>query len=138
MKMGTEHVVPLSRQAVAILRELHEQIGDGDLLFPSLRSNHRPISENTLNAGLRTLGIPSTELVSHGFRHTASTMLNELAWSPDVIELQLSHLDRNKVRATYNKAQRLPERRRMMEAWATHLDGLKVGGKVVPFRAKSA
>jgi integrase len=138
MKMGTEHLVALSKQAVQILRDLHSETGEGDLLFPSLRSNHRPISENTLNAALRTLGIPSTELVSHGFRHTASTLLNEQGWNGDLIELQLSHLDRNKIRATYNKALRLAERREMMQGWADYLDGLKAGGKVVPLRARRA
>lgn len=138
MKMGTEHLVPLSRQAVAILRTAYALTGDCELAFPGIRSPSRPMSENTLNAALRNLGIGQDELVSHGFRSMASTLLNEQGWHPDLIELQLAHVERNKVRGAYNKALRLAERRTMMQAWADYLDGLKAGGNVVAIRAKTA
>lgn len=89
------------------------------------------MSENTINAALRRIGYDSTEHVGHGFRAMASTMLNEQGFSPDIIERQLAHAPRNKVRAAYNRAQYLIERRRMMQAWADFLDGLKSGGKLV-------
>jgi integrase len=134
MKMREPHIVPLARQVVALLEDLQPITGDGRLLFPSLRSPERPISDNTINAALRRLGFSGDEHVGHGFRSTASTLLNEQGWHPDLIELQLAHVERNKVRSAYNKAQRLAERRQMMQAWADYLDGLKAGGKVVPIR----
>jgi len=135
MKMGEPHLVPLSTQAVAILRELQPLTGKGRFVFPSLRTRERPISENTLNAALRRLGYSTEEMTSHGFRAMASTLLNEQGYPPDVIELQLAHTERNKVRAAYNRAQRLEERRRMMQTWADYLDALKAGsGNVVPIR----
>jgi integrase len=134
MKMGEPHVVPLARQALAILRELQPFARGGRYLFPSLRTRDRPMSNNTINAALRRLGYSSEEQTGHGFRSMASTLLNEQGFPPDVIELQLAHAERNKVRAAYNKAQRLPERRKMMQAWADYLDGLRAGGTVVPIR----
>lgn len=125
MKMGTEHVVPLARQAVAILKDLRSMSGNRELLFPSIRTASRPISNNTLNAALRRLGYATDEQTPHGFRSTASTLLNEQGFHPDLIELQLAHQERNAVRAAYNKAQRLTERRQMMQAWADYLDRLK-------------
>lgn len=125
MKMGEQHIVPLSRRAAAILRELQILSGRGRYVFPSLLSAQRPMSNNTVNAALRRLGYPSDEQTGHGFRSTASTLLNEQGFPPDVIELQLAHAERNKVRAAYNRAQRLPERRKMMQAWADYLDQLK-------------
>jgi len=110
-KMDRAYVVPLSRQAVAILEELHGHTRAGRLLFQSLRSISRPISDNTLNAALRRLGYSKDEQAAHGFRAIASTRLNELSFPRDVIELQLAHRDRNKVRAAYNRAERLAERR---------------------------
>ena len=126
--MNETHIVPLSTQAIAILEELHLITGHGRFLFPSLRANERPISENTLNAALRRLGYSKKEMTAHGFRTIASTHLNELGWSPDVIELQLAHVERNKVRAAYNRAERLAERRQMMQAWADYLDRLRENG----------
>jgi integrase len=126
--------VPLSRQAVAILREIRPITGSGRLVFPSLRTNTRPISEGTLNAALRRVGFSKEEMTGHGFRTMASTLLNEQGWHPDLIELQLAHAERNKVRAAYNRAQRLDERRKMMQAYADYLDELKTGGNVVPIR----
>lgn len=134
MKMKEPHIVPLARQAVAILRELEPFAQGGRYLFPSLRTRDRPMSDNTINAALRRLGYSSEEQTGHGFRTMASTLLNEQGFPPDVIELQLAHTERNKVRAAYNKAQRLAERRKMMQAWADYLDGLRAGANVAPIR----
>ena len=128
MKMRELHVVPLSSQALALLKDLHVLTGSGRLVFPSIRSKDRPISDNTLNAALRRLGFAGDEMVAHGFRSMASTCLNEQGWHPDLIELQLAHAERNESRGAYNRAQRLPERRRMMQAWADYLDGLRAAG----------
>ena len=125
MKMRELHVVPLSRQALALLQDLHVLHGTGRLVFPSLRSRDRAISDNTINAALRRLGFSGQEMVAHGFRSMASTCLNEQGWHPDLIELQLAHAERNESRGAYNRAQRLPERRQMMQAWADYLDGLR-------------
>lgn len=126
MKMGVLHIVPLSRQVVALLRGLRAIVVGGPLLFPGLRSPARPISENTLNAALRRLGYSREEMTGHGFRSMASTLLNEQGFAPDCIELQLAHQESNKVRGAYNRAQRLPERREMMQRWADYLDLLKL------------
>jgi integrase len=134
MKMREPHIVPLSRQAIALLRDLHPLTGSARYLFPSLRGGDRPISNNTLNASLRRLGYTGDEMVSHGFRSMASTCLNEQGWHPDLIELQLAHAERNKVRAAYNRATRLNERRKMMQAWADYLGTLRAGAEVIPFR----
>ena len=134
MKMRELHIVPLARQAVGLLRDLGTHTEGGRYLFPSLRTAARPISENTLGAALRRLGFSKDEMTAHGFRAMASTLLNEQSFAPDVIELQLAHAERNEVRAAYNRAQRLEERRRMMQAWADYLDGLRAGGNVVPLR----
>lgn len=127
MKMGEQHIVPLSRQSVAILRELHALTGSCEFVFPSLLSLDRPMSNNTVNTALRRLGYTKEQMTGHGFRSMASTLLNEQGFPPDVIELQLAHAERNKVRAAYNKAQRLAERRKMMQTWADHLDLLRTG-----------
>ena len=134
MKMREAHVVPLSRQALAILRELRPITGHGRFVFPSIRTGDRPMSENAINGALRRLGYTNDEMTGHGFRSMASTSLNEQGWHPDVIELQLAHAERNKVRAAYNRATRLGERRKMMQAWADYLDGLRAGADVLPFR----
>ncbi len=134
MKMRAQHLVPLSSQAVALLRELQPVTGRGRYVFPSLRGGARPMSENTVNAALRRLGYSTEEMTGHGFRSLASTCLNEQGYHPDLIELQLAHAERNQVRSAYNKAQRLPERRRMMQSWADTLDGLRAGANVVPIR----
>ncbi len=105
MKMREGHIVPLAPQAVAILRELERLTGRGGYVFPSLRSADRPMSENTINAALRRLGYDKDTMTGHGFRAMASTRLNEMGWAPDVIERQLAHAERNKVRAAYNRAQ---------------------------------
>ena len=126
MKMGEQHIVPLSRQAMAILRDLSELTGESRYVFPSLLSRERPMSDNTINAALRRMGYNGQEQTGHGFRTMASTLLNEQGFPPDVIELQLAHGERNKVRSAYNKAQRLKERREMMQSWANYLDHLRV------------
>ncbi len=137
MKMGEEHIVPLSSQAVAILRELHALTGRGRYVFPGLRTAGAPMSENTINAALRLLGYDKDTMTGHGFRALASTRLNEMGWAPDVIERQLAHAERNKVRAAYNRAQHMAERKKMMQAWADYLDGLRVGGKVIAIKSKA-
>jgi integrase len=125
MKMRELHVVPLATQAVALLTDLHALTGKGVFVFPSIRSRDRPISDNTVNAALRRLGFGRDEMVAHGFRSMASTCLNEQGWHPDIIELQLAQAERNEVRAAYNRAQRLADRRQMMQAWADYLDSLR-------------
>jgi integrase len=132
MKMDEQHVVPLSTQAVSILQELQAITGTGRFIFPSLLSRDRPMSNNTVNSALRRLGYSKDEMTGHGFRSMASTCLNELGWHPDLIELQLAHAERNKVRAAYNKAQRLSERHKMMQEWADYLGALRAGAKVIP------
>ncbi len=129
MKMNAPHIVPLSRQALAVLNELMPLTGKGKYLFPSVRSADRPMSENTVNAALRRMGYTKEQMTGHGFRSMASTRLNESQlWHRDAIERQLAHSERNNVRAAYNYAEHLEERRRMMQWWADYLDecrGLK-------------
>lgn len=138
MKMREVHIVPLSAQAVAILRGLQPLTGTGRYVFPSIRSLRDPMSENTITAALRRLGYTGDEMTGHGFRSMASTLLNEQGWAPDVIERQLAHAERNKVRGAYNHAEYLPERRRMMQAWADCLDGMRDGSaKVVPIKRRA-
>jgi integrase len=138
MKMGRPHIVPLARQAVAVLKELHALTGEGRYLFPSMRTNARPMSENTVNAALRRMGFGKDEMTGHGFRAMASTILHEQGWPSDVIERQLAHVERNKVKGAYNRAEYLPERTRVMQAWADYLDALKAGGAVIPMRGRKA
>lgn len=136
MKMNAQHIVPLSVQAVEILRELHPLTGHGRYVFPGARANGRPMSANTINAALRYLGYGKDEMTGHGFRSMASTLLNEQGWSRDAIERQLAHAERDAVRAAYNYAEHLPVRRKMMQAWADYLDALRAGADVVPLRAQ--
>jgi integrase len=134
MKMRAPHIVPLSSQAVAILRELQPITGSGRYLFPGARSAKRSMSENTVNAALRRLGYSKDDMTGHGFRSMASTLLNEQGWNRDAIERQLAHAERDEVRAAYNYAEHLPERKRMMQAWAGYLDGLANGAHVTPIK----
>jgi len=136
MKVRKPHLVPLSRQGVAILRELQPLTGPGRYVFPSTRTAARPMSNGTLNAALRRLGYPKDVMTAHGFRSMASTLLNEQGWNRDVIERQLAHAERDGVRAAYNYAEHLPERRRLMQHWADFLDGLTAGATVIPLRRK--
>lgn len=134
-KMRREHLVPLPRQALAILRALQVLTGKGELLFPSIRSAHRPISDNTLNAALRRLGYGKDEVTAHGFRATASTLLNESGrFSADAIERALAHQDPDPVRRAYARGSFWKERVEMAQWWADHLDTLRKGGEVVPLR----
>lgn len=135
MKMRQVHIVPLSTQAVDILTEIKQLTGKGQYVFPSIRTNKRPMSENTVLAGLRRLGYTKEEMTGHGFRSMASTLLNEKGWNKDAIERQLAHAERDTVRASYNYAEYLPERRKMMQAWSDYLEGLKHGADVIPFKA---
>ncbi len=135
MKMREEHIVSLPIQAVALLRELHPLTERGQYVFPGERSVSRPMSENAVNAALRRMGFDKDTMTGHGFRAMASTRLNEMGWASDVIERQLAHAERNKVRAAYNRAQYLEERARMMQAWADYLDGLRAGGKIVAMKS---
>jgi integrase len=137
MKMRRPHRVPLAPQAIAILVELRKITGASKYLFPSVRSWHRPISENTLNAALRRLGYDKTELTVHGLRSTASSLLNESGrWNADAIERQLAHQEQDEVRGAYTHAAEFwQERVRMMNWWASHLDELRIRGRVVAMRA---
>jgi integrase len=128
MKMKSKHLIPLSLQARAILRELEPLTGRGHYVFPGARSVSRPMSENTVNAALRRLGYTKDQMTGHGFRSMASTRLNESQkWRPDAIERQLAHGERNKVRGAYNSAEHLEERKKMMQWWADYLDCLTSG-----------
>jgi integrase len=137
MKMRRPHRVPLAPQAIAILRELQEITGGSRYLFPSVRSWHRPISDNTLNAALRRLGYDQTELTIHGLRSTASTLLNESGkWHADAIERQLAHQEANEIRGAYTHAAEFwQERVRMMWWWADELERLREHGRVIKMRA---
>ena len=135
MKMSREHVVPLSTQAVAILREAAELTGGGRFVFPSVRTPLRPMSENTLNAALRRLGYTGEEMTSHGFRSTASTLLNESGkWSRDAIERALAHGDSDSVRAAYHRGAHWDERVLMAQWWSNYLVSLREGGQVVALK----
>ncbi|GAC1622236.1 MAG: tyrosine-type recombinase/integrase [Nevskia sp.] len=132
MKMGNAHIVPLSQQAVAILRELQPLTGRGRYVFPSVRTWARPMSNNTVNAGLRRIGYTGDQMTAHGFRAMARTLLAERGWKPDAIERQLAHKASGPLGAAYDRAQFLDERHKMMQAWADYLDGLKRGAEVIP------
>jgi integrase len=132
MKMREAHIVPLARQSVNILQALQPIIGRQKYVFPAIGGGGRPLSENTLNSSIRRLGYSSEEMTAHGFRTLASTLLNEQGVHPDLIELQLAHAERNTVRAAYNRAQRLAERREMMQKWADYLDCLRAGQTAPP------
>jgi len=125
MKMRLDLLVPLSRQALDILHSLYELTGDGRLMFPGLRSPEKAICDAAFLAALRRMGYAKDEMCAHGFRAMASTLLNEQGYPPDVIERQLAHAPGNKVRAAYNRAEYLPERRKMMDEWADYLAALK-------------
>ncbi len=138
MKMRDQHIVPLSGQAVEILKAIQPLTGGGRYVFPGMRSHDRPMSENTVNAALRRLGYEKDEMTGHGFRSMASTLLHEQGWPHEAIERQLAHTERNKVSAAYNYAEHLPKRREMMQAWADYLDGLAAGGKILNMKKRGA
>lgn len=142
-KMRRPHAVPLSRQALAILDALRGLTGGGDgyrgYVFPSMRTRQRAMSENTLNAALRRLGYSKDEMTAHGFRATASTLLNESGkWTPDAIERALAHGHSDAVRGAYARGQHWQERVAMAEWWSDYLDMLRKGADVVPFKPKEA
>lgn len=126
MKMRVPHLVPLSTQAVIILKELHPLTGNGKYVFPSEHSNARPMSENTVLFALRRMGFSKTEMTGHGFRAMARTLLDEvLGIRPDFIEHQLAHAVRDPNGRAYNRTSHLQERKKMMQTWADYLDNLK-------------
>ncbi|MDY0213688.1 MAG: integrase arm-type DNA-binding domain-containing protein [Desulfuromonadaceae bacterium] len=127
MKMRKDHLVPLPRQAVETLKSLHPLTGIGEYVFCSLWSRNAPMSVNTINVSLRRLGFSGKEVVPHGFRATARTLLHEvLKFEPDVIEAQLAHAVPDRLGRAYNRTQFIEERTRMMQVWADYLDSLKV------------
>jgi len=133
-KTDTAHIVPLSIQAVVILRELHALTGTGRYVFPGARSNGRPMSDNAILAAMRRMGIGKDEMSGHGFRAMARTILDEvLGFRPDFIEHQLAHAVKDPNGRAYNRTAHLPERKKMMQAWADYLDKLKAGADVLPF-----
>ncbi|MBF8273848.1 MAG: tyrosine-type recombinase/integrase, partial [Magnetococcales bacterium] len=136
MKMKGKHVVPLSRQAVVILREIQPLTGSGKYVFPGALSDTRPMSENTVLYALRRLGYPVGTMTGHGFRSMASTILNEQGWHRDAIERQLAHGERDSVRAAYNHAEHMPVRKEMMQHWSDYLDQL-AGRNVVAMKAST-
>ena len=134
--MKRPHRVPLAPQAVAVLKRLHAITGRGALLFPSVRSPLKVMSENTLNAALRRLGYGKDDMTGHGFRAAASSMLNESGkWNADAIEAQLAHVENNSIRRAYARAEFWEERVRMMGYWADRLDAMRCGAEVARLRA---
>ena len=125
MKMRRAHDVPLSRQALAVLKVVWPLNEGHELVFPSLRSHKKPLSENAFNSVLRNMGYSKEQATAHGFRSTASTILNERGFSADVIEAALAHQDENEMRRIYNRALYLPERKKLMQDWADLMDGFK-------------
>ena len=139
MKMREAHLVPLSTQAVSLLRELHAYTGRGRYLFPSARSASRPMSNNAILAALRRMGFAKDEMSGHGFRAMARTILDEvLGVRPDLIEHQLAHAVRDPNGRAYNRTAHLPQRRAMMQEWADYLDKLKAGADVISLRGTAA
>jgi integrase len=136
MKMRRPHRVPLAPQALGALKRLQAITGNRKLLFPSVRSLDRCMSENTVNAALRRMGYGKEDMTGHGFRSAASSMLNESdLWNPDAIEAQLAHIENNAVRRAYARADFWDERVKMMDWWADRLDAMRRGGEVVALRA---
>jgi integrase len=137
--MRREHRIPLAPQAVAVLEELRTITGSGTLAIPGVRSAHQPMSEATLNAALRRLGYSKDEATAHGFRATASTLLNEsVRWTADAIERQLAHVEANAVRGAYARGEHWDERVKMMVWWADYLDQLKSAGTIIAIERKNA
>jgi integrase len=138
-KTQTPHVVPLSKQVVAILTELHALTGHGRYVFPSQRGQGRPMSDMAILAAFRRMGIGKDEMSAHGFRAMARTILDEvLGVRPDLIEHQLAHAVKDANGRAYNRTSHLPERRKTMQQWADYLDGLRTGADVIPMRPRAA
>ena len=135
MKMKTDHIVPLSTQALALLRGMHPATGHGKFVFPSLRTGERPMSENTINAALRGMGYSKEAHSAHGFRATARTIMDEvLGERVDLIEHQLAHAVKDVNGRAYNRTAHLPARRDMMQRWADYLEKLRIGAEVIQIR----
>ncbi|WP_458763208.1 tyrosine-type recombinase/integrase [Cupriavidus basilensis] len=136
---GAAHIVPLPSQAVAILRELHALTGTGRYVLPGVRSPSRPMSDNTINAGLRRMGYDNETMTGHGFRAMARTILDEvLAFPPAIIEAQLAHAVKDPLGRAYNRTAHLPQRREMMQRWADYLEGIKRGAQILRFEGDQA
>jgi integrase len=133
--MRTEHRVPLSRQALELLRTMQPLSGGRELVFPSPFYPSKPLSENTFNSALARMGYKNTA-TAHGFRALFSTVANECGWNPDVIERQLAHKEQNEIRAAYHRSTYMQDREKLMQWWADYLDGRKAGNVVkMPQRA---
>lgn len=129
MKMRQPHAVPLSRQALAILKSMQGLTGKGKYVFPSVRTRARPISENTVTAALRRMGYTKEQMTTHGFRTSASSLLNESGkWNPDAIERALAHMVSGEIRRIYNQSAYWAERVAMAQWWSDYLDELREGG----------
>ncbi len=138
MKQRQPHHVPLSRQSVELLGEMNRLSGHSEFAFPSIRTPKSPMSENTINAALRRLGYGGDEMTAHGFRTTASSLLNESGkWNPDAIERALSHKDKNVIRGTYNRSAYWKERTEMAQWWSDYLDQLSTGAEILDFQKAS-
>ena len=136
---GGAHIVPLSSQAIAILRELEALTGAGRLLFPSVRTKDRPMSDNTVNGALRRLGYDGDTMTGHGFRAMARTILDEVLGIPAaIVEAQLAHAVKDPLGRAYNRTAHLPQRREMMQKWADYLDRLKAGAQIIPLDSSAA
>ncbi len=130
---ATSHIIPLSKQAVEVFKEIKPLTGRFEHVFTGARNRRKPMSPSTINTALKRLGYGET-MKAHSFRTTASTLLNQMGYNPDAVERQLSHIDKNTVRAAYNRAEYLEERREMLQHWADYLDNLKSGADVIPIR----
>lgn len=140
MKMGVTHIVPLARQAVEILQEIHPLTGRGKFVFPGERDHDRPMSDNAIRSALRRMGWSNDEMTPHGFRAMASTILDNMGYKQEWLERQLAHEEPNKIKAAYKREawrMYLPERIAMMQAWADYLDKLKAGAEVIPLHKKA-
>lgn len=137
-KTDTMHIVPLAKQAVAVLREIQLLTGRGKYVFHGERDHDRPMSDNAIRSALRRMGWANDEMTPHGFRAMASTILDNMGYKQEWLERQLAHEEQNKVKAAYKREawrMYLPERIAMMQAWADYLDKLKQGAEVIPLRA---
>jgi len=138
MKMGVTHIVPLAKQAVAVLREMLPLTGRSKYVFHGERDHDRPMSDNAIRSALRRMGWANDEMTPHGFRAMASTILDNMGYKQEWLERQLAHEEPNKIKAAYKREawrMYLPERTAMMQAWADYLDKLKAGAEVIPLRA---
>jgi integrase len=130
-RKGEKHLVPLSHQAIELLKVLHPLTGGGKLLFPSMTTNLKPISDNTINQAIRRMGYDKDEMTAHGFRAMARTILEEvLHVQPEIIEHQLAHVVRDALGRAYNRTTHLAARKKMMQTWADYLDSLKHGQSI--------